>query len=59
MNNNTGRAVPLTCLFLNSQSIVDLIANPNILLNIRKVRSRDAICVKCNSGVKFEDIVSD
>ena len=59
MNNDTGQAVPLTWLLLDSQSMVDLIANPRLLLNIRKVRSEDAICVNCNSGVKIVDRVGD
>ena len=52
MHNNTGRAVPLTWTLLDSQLTVDLIANPRMLLNIRKLRSEDAISVHCNSGVK-------
>ena len=59
MHNNTGQAVPLTWLLLDSQSKVDLIANPRLLLNIRKVRSKDAIRVHCNSGFKVVDIVDD
>ena len=59
MHNATGRAVPLTWLLLDSQSVVDLIANPRMLLNIRKVRSEDAIRVHCNSGVKVVDRVGD
>ena len=55
MNNDTGRAVPLTWILLDSQSMVDLIANSRILLNIRRVRSKDAIRVHCNSGVKVVD----
>ena len=49
----TGRAVPLTWLIFDSQSTVDLIANPKCLLNIRRVRSKDAIHVHCNSRVKI------
>ena len=59
MHNTTGRAVPLTCLLLDSQSAVDLIANPRILLSIRKVQSEDAIRVHSNSGVKVIDRVGD
>ena len=59
MHNATGRAVPLTWLLLNSQSTVDLIANPRIFLIIRKVRSKDAIRVHCNSGVKVVDRVGN
>ena len=59
MKNATGRAVTLTWLLLNSQSKVDLIANPRMLLNIRKVRIEDAICVYYNSGVKVVDRVND
>ena len=43
MHNNTGRAVPLTWLLLDSQSMVDLIANAEMLVNIRTVRGKDAI----------------
>ena len=50
MHNNPGRAVPTTWILLNSQSTVDLIANPKILENIRVVRDEDAIQVYCNSG---------
>ena len=59
MHNATGRAVPLTWLLLDSQSTVDLIANPRMLLKIRKARSKDAIHVNCNSGVKVVDMVGD
>ena len=52
MHNDTGRAVTLTWLLLDSQLTVDLIANPKMLLNIRKVRGEDSIRVHCNSGVK-------
>ena len=60
MHNDTGRAVPLTWLLLDIQLTVDLIANPRIFLNIRKLRSEDAIRVHCNSEVKvvnrFDDL---
>ena len=51
--------VPLTWLLIVSQLTVDLIANPNMLLNIRKVRGEDAIRVHFNSGVKIVDRVGD
>ena len=51
--------VPLTWLLLGRQSTVDLIANPKMLLNIRKERGEDAICMHCNSGVKIVDRVGD
>ena len=53
MHNATRWAVPLTWILLDRQLTVDLIANPKMLLNIRKVRSEDAIGVHCNSGVKI------
>ena len=59
MNNATGRAVPLTWLLLDSQSTVDLISNPIILLNIRKVRREDDIRVHSNSGVEVVNRVSN
>ena len=59
MHNATGRAVPLTWILLDSQSTVDLIANPKMLLNITKERGKDAIWVHCNSGVKIVDRVGD
>ena len=59
MLNNTRQAVPLTWLLLDSQSTVDLTTNPRMLLNIRKVRSKDAILVHCNSGVKVVERVGD
>ena len=59
MHNDTGRAVPLIWLLLDSQLTVDLISNPRMLLNIREVRSEDAIRVHCNSGVKVVDRVGD
>ena len=45
MHNATRRAVPLTWLILESQSTVDLIANTNMLVKIRKVQGEDAIRV--------------
>ena len=57
MHNATGWAVPLTWILLNSQLTVDLIANPKMLMNIRKVRGKDAIRVHCNSRVKIVDRV--
>ena len=59
MHNDTGWAVPLTWLLLNSQSTVDLIANPRMLLNIRRVRSEYAIRIHCNRGVKVVDRIDD
>ena len=35
MNNATGRVVPLTWIFLDTHSTVDLIMNPKILVNTR------------------------
>ena len=37
MHNATGRLVPLTWLLLDIQLTVDLIANPKMPLNVRKV----------------------
>ena len=59
MHNATGQAEPLTWLLLNIQSTVDLIANPKIMLNIRKVRGKYAILEHCNSGVKIMDRVDE
>ena len=59
MHNATRRSVPLMWLLLGSQLTVDLIANPRMFLNIRKVRSKDAIRVHCNSRVKVLDRVGD
>ena len=59
MNNDTGRAVPLTWILLDSQSTVDLIANPRMLIYIRRVQSEDAIRVHCNSGVKVVDRIGE
>ena len=59
MYNYNGRAVPLTWLLLYSQLTVDLIANPNMLLNIRRVRSENAIRVHCDSRVKVVDRISE
>ena len=59
MHNDTGQAVPLTLLILKIQSTVDLIANPRILLNIRRVRSEDAFRVHCNSEVKVVDRIGE
>ena len=59
MHNATGRSVPLTWILLGSQSMFDLIANPKILLNIRKMWDRDAIQVHCNSRTKILNRVDD
>ena len=59
MHNSTGRAVPLTWLLLDSQLTVDLIANTKMLVNIRKVRGKDAIRVHYNRRVKIVYRVSD
>ena len=59
MQNNTGRAVPLTWLLLDSKLTVDLIANTKLLVNIRMVREKGAIQVYCNSGVNIVNRVSD
>ena len=55
MHNDTGQAVPLTWILLDSQSTVDLIANPRMLINIRRVRSEDAIRVHYKIRVKVMD----
>ena len=59
MHNNTGRAVTLTWLLLDSQSTVDLIANTKMLVNTRTVQGEDAIRLHCKSGVKIVDRVRD
>ena len=59
MHNDTGRAVPLTWILLDRKSTLDLIANPRMLLNTRRVQSEDAIRVHCNSKVKVVDRISN
>ena len=59
MHNTTGCAVPLTCLPINSQFTVDLIANAKIMVNIRKVQGKDAIRLHCNSTVNILYRVGD
>ena len=59
MHKSAWRAVALTWLLLYSHLMVDLIPNPKMLLNIRKVRSEDAIRMHCNSGVNSVDRVGD
>ena len=59
MHNDTRRAVLLTWLLLNSQLTVDLIANPRMLLNIRRVRNKDAIRIHYNNGVKVVDRIGE
>ena len=59
MHNVTGRAVPLTWLLLGSQLTVNLIANKNMMLNIRKVQDKDVIPVHCKSGVNIVNRVAD
>ena len=59
MHNATRRAVTLTWLFLNSQSTVDLIMKPKMMVTIRKVQGEDAIFLHCNRGVKIVDRVGD
>ena len=59
MNNNTGCSVPLIWILLDSQSIVDLIANKKMLENISTVLVKESIRVHCNSGVKIANRVSD
>ena len=59
MHNATRGAVPLTWILFDSQSMVDLIANPKMLSNIRKVRVEEAIRVHCNSGVKLVNSFGD
>ena len=58
MHKDTGREVPLTWILLDSQSTVDLIANLRMLINIRRVRSEDAIRVHCNRRVEVVDRIS-
>ena len=55
MRNNTKRAVPLTWLLFYSQSTMDPIGNPRMLLNVRRLRRKDAICIHCNSRLKVMD----
>ena len=59
MQNATGRTVTLTWLLLDSHLTVDLIDNSKILVNVRKVRDKDAIRVHCNIEVNIVDRVSD
>ena len=59
MRNNTGHAVPLTWLLLDSQLTVGLITNAEKLIRIRIVRGESAIRVNYNSGVKIVDRVGN
>ena len=59
MHNATGRAVLLVWLLLDSKSMVDLILNPKMLLNVRKMWGKDAIRVHCNSGANILDRFGD
>ena len=59
MYNATGQAVLLTWLLLNSQSTVDLILHPRMLLNIRNLQSEDDIRMHYNRGVKVVNRVGD
>ena len=59
MYSNTGHAVPLTWLLLDSQSTVDMISNAKMLVNIRTLRGKDAIQVHFNSSVKIVNRVGD
>ena len=59
MHNDTERAVPLTWLLLDCQSTMDPIGNPRMLLNVRRLRSKDAICIHCNSGVKVVERIRE
>ena len=43
MHNTTGRTLPLTCLLFYIQLTEDMIANPKMLVNTRKVRGENAI----------------
>ena len=45
MHNSTGCTVPFTWLLLDSQYMVALIANANMMVNIRKVWDEDSIRV--------------
>ena len=51
--------MPLTQLLLGSQSTVELIPNPRILLNTRRVPSKDAMRVHCNIRVKVVDRIGE
>ena len=59
MHKNTGHAVPTTWLLLDSQSMVDLIAKPKMLVNIRPVRDEDSMRVHCNSSSKLINQVGE
>ena len=59
MHNATGQEVTLIWILLYSQSMVDLISNPKILVNIRKVRGKDDILVHYNSEVKIVERVGE
>ena len=59
MHSANGWAVNLTWLLLDSQLMLDLIANPKNLLNTRMVRGKGAIHVHCNIRVKIVERVGD
>ena len=59
MHKNTSHAVPLTWLLLESQSMVDLISNKKMLVNIRKMWGKDTIRLHCNSGANIVNMVGD
>ena len=53
MHNDTVRVVRTAWLLLGIQSVVDLIANPKMLVNIRVVCDEYTIRVHYNSGIKL------
>ena len=59
MHNDTGQAVALRWLLLDSQSTVELITNSRMLLNTRRMRIEDAIRIHCNIGVEVVDGIGD
>ena len=59
MHNGTGLVLPLIWIRLDSQLMVDLMSNPRMFLNIRRVWSKDTICVHSNIWVKVMDRISN
>ena len=53
LHNSNSRAVPLTWILLDSKSVVELVSNIKMLLNIWMVQDEDVIRMHYNSEVNI------